>query len=108
MATVVKQLPDRLRQARADAQESRESAALAIDRTATTIRAYECGRATPPVKTLERLARFYGVELADLLPADPSARGAEYVERVAASAPTLTAEQIDRLRAILRPTGGAP
>ena len=68
--SVVTELANRLHTARLHAGTSREAAALAIDRSGMTITAYERGRAVPPLRTLERLARYYGVSVAELLRED--------------------------------------
>lgn len=62
--------PRRLAQARAAAGLRREAVAVAIDRSAASVTAYEHGQADPPASVVGRLADTLGVVVDDLYEAD--------------------------------------
>jgi DNA-binding XRE family transcriptional regulator len=58
--------PKRLRDARTAAGKSPEHLAIAVGRSAFTIREWERGRVTPPTALLGPIAAFFGIPVADL------------------------------------------
>jgi DNA-binding XRE family transcriptional regulator len=100
-------IADRLRKARIQAGIARETAALHIGRSWSTVRAYENGSVMPPLQTVAALARLYGVTTDSLIEPSTEFTKSVWASRAAQGLP-LVIEDEPTLRALAQLLQGRP